>query len=810
MQLTVSKSGNTLGNYDFSELISVSDNITFLIGRSVDCHVVIDDKKISRNHIEIEYDSKDFFVKVNSQVPLPFINGSPINGKKVIEDKDLLLIGDYTIEFNLPLKEEVKELEEHVDDSQPEVQNKESSITIPDDLPTDNIPAPLDEQDLEADTVGDDAMSLDDALDEEGLDDLNDLDELGDLDSLDDLDDISSDEKIDSPEMSIEDDGAEELDLADSESSNEIFDSNNAFDANEDTQVNDIPQGDFVDDNNYEAGDDVVEQENYEEPEGFDSGFSEGEFDEFHDDQQYGVSEYDTEDNTQLFTGFAKYSLELFGETAPYDTYNITEEEVLIGRDPSKCQIVLNDPEVSTSHAIIKRVGGVCILEDLKSANGTILNGKRINKKELLNEDEFIIGSTTFTVYVGNDFIDSQKETLMPVEDNQEVVVEEIVEVSDDEDVDIGEDGHSHEEEVFDNSLVGKFKRLPTPRKIIYIFIAIAIGIVMMPETENKKNNAKVKQQGKNEQTKPSTDVSSNLSAEQITERDSYYQLARVAADERNFEEASFNLDKALAIDPNYIQAKQLSQIVKNSLAKIAELNKEKRKEQEAEQRRKEVAALVKRATTAVKDRNVELARKLFQEIKIKDPRNFDVTALEAELNGWMDKENRKKLEEAQREAERNKMVSQLQPGRALFLKEDWYNAIVALERFMQIKQMDEDLLKKGADMLKKSKKMQKEVIGPLLGKARSLKEGEDLKAAYQTYSEVLRYDPSSIEALDEMAEINTTLTLRARRVFREAIISESLGLFEEAKSKYQEVQQIAPIENEYYEKATERLESLL
>ena len=801
MQLTVSKSGNTIENFDFSELISVSDKVTFLIGRSSDCHVVLDDKKISRNHVEIEFDGKNYFVKVKSQVPLPFINGSPVNGTRTIESKDLLLIGEYAIEFEIPEIEKTLDNESSVNDNQAKTQEVESSIVIPDDLPADNIPEPLNEGVIEADTIGDNALSLDD--------DLNDLDELGGVDSLDDLDDISSDENIESQELSIEDDG-EDLSLDDAESNEDIFDGDNSVDESEETQVNDMPQGDFLEDNNYDSAEEIAEQETYDEPEGFENDFSEGEFDDFQDDQQYEVSEYDTEDSTQLFTGFAKYSLELFGESAPYDTFNITEEEVLIGRDPNKCQIVLNDPEVSTSHAVIKRVGGVCILEDLKSANGTILNGKRINKKEILNEDEFIIGSTTFTVYVGNDFIDSQKETLMPVEDNQEVVVEEIVEVSDDEDIDIGEDGEGHEEEVFDNSLVGKFKRLPTPRKIIYIFIAVAIGFVMMPETKNKKNDKKAEKQAKQSQKDSSVNVQSKLSPDQIAERDSYYQLARAAADERNFEEASFNLDKSLAIDPNYIQAKQLSKIVKNSLAKIAELNEEKRKEQEAEQRRKEVAELVKRAATAVKDRNVELARKLFQEIKIKDPRNFDVTALEAELNGWMDQENKKKLEEVQRVAERKKMVSQLQPGKALFLKEDWYNAIGALEKFMQIKQMDEDLLKEGAGMLKKSKEMQKEVIGPLLGKARSLKEGEDLKAAYQTYSEVLRYDPSLIEALNEMADINATLTLRAKRVFREAIISESLGLFEEAKSKYQEVQQIAPIENEYYEKATERLESLL
>ena len=39
-----------------------------------------------------------------------------------------------------------------------------------------------------------------------------------------------------------------------------------------------------------------------------------------------------------------------------------------------------------------------------------------------------------------------------------------------------------------------------------------------------------------------------------------------------------------------------------------------------------------------------------------------------------------------------------------------------------------------------------------------------------------------------------------------EGIISESLSLFEDAKEKFQEVQQISPSDSEYYKKASEKL----
>ena len=378
MKLTVSKNTQTIGEYDFEEMISISDEITFLIGRASDCHVVIDDKKISRNHIEINFDGTSYRLKLNSNIPIATINNAPISSEIKLNNNDVLILGEYSIEFRIP--------EVEVQGPQPEVapvieepKAEESKIEIPADLPTDNI------QLVEEETL---TEMVDEKVDD--LDELDDLDDLDNLDDLENLDDISldeetpSDEATEEPQEEVDDlnfDGEMSLDDGDeaqveSEQATEIY--GDSAPQDDEQAYENYDQQDGYDDSNY--------SENGEAVEGFDDnfndGFAEGEYDEYQDDDNFAVSELDDGDSTQVFTGFAKYSMELFGENAPYDTYNITEEQVIIGRDPEKCQIVLNDPEVSTTHAIIKRVGGVCILEDLKSANGTILNGKRINKKE--------------------------------------------------------------------------------------------------------------------------------------------------------------------------------------------------------------------------------------------------------------------------------------------------------------------------------------------------------------------------------------------------------------------------------------------
>ena len=63
-----------------------------------------------------------------------------------------------------------------------------------------------------------------------------------------------------------------------------------------------------------------------------------------------------------------------------------------IGTEPT-CTVVLHDKFMSSKHAEIKAEGGVWVLKDLGSTNGTYVNDKRVDKHELVDNDFIKFGN---------------------------------------------------------------------------------------------------------------------------------------------------------------------------------------------------------------------------------------------------------------------------------------------------------------------------------------------------------------------------------------------------------------------------------
>ena len=77
------------------------------------------------------------------------------------------------------------------------------------------------------------------------------------------------------------------------------------------------------------------------------------------------------------------------------------KNEITIGRDPEN-DIQIDSLAVSRVHARIVKGPSYYFIEDFGSTNSTFVNGKKVNKKYLMENDEITIGKHDLFVYFEN------------------------------------------------------------------------------------------------------------------------------------------------------------------------------------------------------------------------------------------------------------------------------------------------------------------------------------------------------------------------------------------------------------------------
>ena len=75
-------------------------------------------------------------------------------------------------------------------------------------------------------------------------------------------------------------------------------------------------------------------------------------------------------------------------------TFNITSKGLIVGRDQTKCQIVLADDQISRQHAWVGlNEAGQMVLRDRDSSNGSYVNQVRVQEAVLKPNDEVSFGA---------------------------------------------------------------------------------------------------------------------------------------------------------------------------------------------------------------------------------------------------------------------------------------------------------------------------------------------------------------------------------------------------------------------------------
>ncbi len=112
------------------------------------------------------------------------------------------------------------------------------------------------------------------------------------------------------------------------------------------------------------------------------------------------------------------------------DQLTIGDKPITIGRHTDN-KLVLADPKASRFHAVIEATAGGFRVRDLKSSNGTFVNGKRVQEAMLSAGDVIHIGSTRIVL------LDPSADPLPAVEEIEQLSEADIVE-DEPVDVDVG------------------------------------------------------------------------------------------------------------------------------------------------------------------------------------------------------------------------------------------------------------------------------------------------------------------------------------------------------------------------------------
>ena len=89
--------------------------------------------------------------------------------------------------------------------------------------------------------------------------------------------------------------------------------------------------------------------------------------------------------------------------------FPLVDTGTLIGRDAG-CFVQLTNSRISKRHAVIKKEGGHWVVEDLGSRNGIRVNGERVTKTTLSDNDKIAFGPLEFE-FVMQEFADERIAT---------------------------------------------------------------------------------------------------------------------------------------------------------------------------------------------------------------------------------------------------------------------------------------------------------------------------------------------------------------------------------------------------------------
>lgn len=539
---------------------------------------------------------------------------------------------------------------------------------------------------------------------------------------------------------------------------------------------------------------------------------------------------------TKVFSGTEqkKAVLRFNDGDANVSEFELNEPEIAIGRS-QQCHIVLEDKKASRKHTIIRKEGSKFFIRDLGSANGTLVNGLRVDDVELQSGDKIQIGETEFGfMWVQPDY-EVKKASFIPVPESEHqaagktpLVLEPLpgsepassaapyfTPVATDG---AGAEGAFSAPEAKKKSLLGqaidRYRAMNTRQQIIWGILVLAGLWILLEEEPTPQQPARLNSAVQKKSAKKEDGVTEGRSFESLTEQqqryvETQYQLAFDLYKNREYDKALLEVGRIFALVQNYKNAREIEAFAREGKRKL-EAQEEERKRKELErQNQLKLQALLDQARMLMDKRRFSEAEALFPEIELLQPENSAVNEWRKQIVAEGERVERERQEKA-RIAELNRQGWKKFQYLLEFKQGRQYQ--MALDTIAEIREIEIDDEK----LIRSLRSEEDEIRGritserdPLIQKGRELEQNGQLAEAYRAYEEAHELDPEDVTAKKGMDRIRGTLTSRAKALYIEGVFAESYNDLEAAEKSYRSILQMVPKGDEYFAKAELRLKRI-
>ncbi len=467
----------------------------------------------------------------------------------------------------------------------------------------------------------------------------------------------------------------------------------------------------------------------------------------------------------------------------PKKSYELEGSSWLMGRDKN-CSLFLNYPFISRKHFEIIKTSEGYYIYDYGSSNGTSLNEKKLPKGEhirLYNNDTISIKSLTLQIEIRDI---KYREKIYQVESIQEA-------------------SHSWENSFIENDIVSPRKR---NKSILLMRVALALLTVTAIYGYKTKGHRKNRTIASNQKV---IKKQNGLTKEKELLASDIYNMAKNNYTEKQFFSCLEEIERLHKIIPKFKNSQRMEVLCKQGLELEQEQKIKTEREAQAQEVEKKSNQIALNCQRKIKKfTNKSQLDNCLNSLLVLNPAHPMISNLE---NQWEQME----LDKIQR-VEQNKMKQQrLAQGQRLLLQAKQNKKRGQLKKSIQLYNQ---YLRGNYSHSNGQASMVKREISSLKGNLEKLSsqlmsicqdnfENKNYKDSYYSCLKVLNKFPENTQAEDIRTSSLENLRAKAKGLYADGALEESLGNISAARDKWNEILKVHIKTDEYYQKAKRKLD---